>query len=315
MSRNVMPSYDPSPTDLDLMEVAARLRAMLAELSLDATQFCERTHVPYSTMRTYLSGKRPPSPELLAAAARVYKVSASWLLTGLGSMYDGGATGGALTTGAMAGVAYHVAESTAPWRTADPAQVYTHQSRGDVTSYGGPGDTPAALIPALGTEAVRPLVLSVPLGKWGGPESRIEYQVIPRRAKPAAAGSITGPGPGSSDVIDLAGDIAFTFDWLRNNMGQTVGQLSLVQVDGTSMAPTLANGETIMIDEGINAVSADDIYVLDLYGRRLVKRVQQLYDGTLILISDNPAYERETIPRDVARDVRVVGRMVWPRIR
>ena len=91
--------------------------------------------------------------------------------------------------------------------------------------------------------------------------------------------------------------------------------LTLVQVEGTSMAPTLMDGETIMIDEGAGAIGADDIYVLDIYGRRLVKRVRQLYDGTLVLISDNTAYQRETLPRDVAREVRVIGRMVWPHSR
>lgn len=306
---------DTTPSHLDLKEIAGRLREMLSALQLDATVFCEAVAVPYSTMRTYLAGKRPPSPEALAGAARVYRVSANWVLTGLGRMFETSATGEALMMGHGGDVSYHVAESPAPWRPSEPGIPYTQQLRGALLLQAGANDTHAALIPALGTEAVRPLVLSVPLGEWGGPESRIEYQVIPRRAKPAAAGSIAGPAPGSSDVFDLAGDIAFTFGWLRSNMAHTVGQLSLVQVDGTSMAPTLANGETIMIDEGIDAVSADDIYVLDLYGRRLVKRVQQLYDGTLILISDNPAYERETIPRDVARDVRVVGRMVWPRIR
>ena len=70
-----------------------------------------------------------------------------------------------------------------------------------------------------------------------------------------------------------------------------------------------------VIDQGVTAVESDGIYVLEVFGRRLVKRVQHLHDGTLILISDNQAYQRETVARDVARNVMVIGRMVWPRVR
>ena len=81
------------------------------------------------------------------------------------------------------------------------------------------------------------------------------------------------------------------------------------------MAPVLIDGDTIIIDEGVDQFDIDDIYVLELNGKRLVKRVQQLFDGAVLLISENPSYSRETIPRDRVRDLRIVGRMVWPRVR
>lgn len=115
--------------------------------------------------------------------------------------------------------------------------------------------------------------------------------------------------------MDLAGDLAFSFDWLRQNLGHTSGNLSSIKVRGDSMATTLLDGETIMIDHSVNRVEVDGIYVIEFYGRRLIKRVQHLFDGTLVLISDNAIYARESIPRDQARDVRVIGRMVWPRVR
>lgn len=301
-------------TALDLPAIAQRLRWVLKHLQLEATVFSERTDVPYSTMRSYLSGKRAPSPELLAAAYRVYRVSPVWLLTAEGQMVE---SDGVLTTGSGVATPLRLAESSAPWRLpeGEPASLYSPGAWGVSKIAGGNPYPEGALMVPEGAEAVRPLVLSVSVGDRGGHESRIEYQVIPRRSRPAAAGTVAGQPAGAAETLDLAGDIAFTFDWLRRNMGQTVGQLSLVQVEGTSMSPTLLDGETIMIDEGISEVVADDIYVLEIYGRRLVKRVQHLFDGTLVLISDNNAYQAERLPRDVARDVRVVGRMVWPRPR
>lgn len=161
--------------------------------------------------------------------------------------------------------------------------------------------------------AVRPLMLSLPLEAAGGPTG--EYELIPMHVRTAAAGVGAAVKSGEPDLLNLAGQMAFSFEWLRRNLGHTSGQITSIDVRGDSMAPTLLDGDTIMIDEGVTVVDVDGIYVLDLYGRRLVKRVQHLFDGTLVLISDNSSYQRETIPRDQARDVVVIGRMVWPRVR
>jgi phage repressor protein C with HTH and peptisase S24 domain len=43
----------------------------------------------------------------------------------------------------------------------------------------------------------------------------------------------------------------------------------------------------------------------------LVKRVQRKHDGSLVLISDNAAYQPDAVDKDAADDVKVVGRVVW----
>jgi phage repressor protein C with HTH and peptisase S24 domain len=53
------------------------------------------------------------------------------------------------------------------------------------------------------------------------------------------------------------------------------------------------------------------VYVLEIAGERPVKRVQPKLDGSLTLISDNPAYQSEHIPPAQAGDVRVLGRVLW----
>jgi phage repressor protein C with HTH and peptisase S24 domain len=51
--------------------------------------------------------------------------------------------------------------------------------------------------------------------------------------------------------------------------------------------------------------------MLEVRGERLVKRVQRKFDGSLILISDNPIYLPEEIPANLASEVRVVGKVAW----
>lgn len=170
-----------------------------------------------------------------------------------------------------------------------------------------------ALFPVHAAQPLRPLVLRLAVN---GGDSTVDYEVIPRVLGVAAAGEPRDKRPATQPpVIDRAGECAFSYDWLSRNLHHTTGDIVTIQVAGDSMSPTLIDGETIMIDRGVREIEVDGIYVVHLGGRRLVKRIQRKFDGTLVIISDNQAYERETISRGHVQDVVVLGRMVWPRVR
>lgn len=179
------------------------------------------------------------------------------------------------------------------------------------TRTGGSAATEAgALLPA-DSKTVRPLVLSLDANKAG---RRKEYEVIPKMLGVASAGPLK-EATAEPLKFDRAGDFAMSYEWLSRNLHHTSGDLITVQVHGDSMSPTLLDGDTIIIDRGVQAVEVDGIYVIDLQGNRLVKRLQRKFDETLVIISDNLAYERETVPRGRVREIAVIGRMVWPRVR
>jgi transcriptional regulator with XRE-family HTH domain len=211
--------------------------------------------------------------------------------------------------------------SEAPPAWLEPAAVKTDtpQMRGSFDNRAGRLPLPADVLRPRGQRAALPLSLSIPVqAEAGGPTSDRDYTVIPQHRRLAAAGLGTAhqarAGEGPADV-DLAGDFAFSHDWLRRNLGHTTGQLVAWRVDGNSMADTLLDGETIVIDEGVQAFGAAHIYVFELQGRCFVKRVHPRTDGSLEVISDNPVYAREVIARDRASAVQVLGKMVWPRVR
>lgn len=153
------------------------------------------------------------------------------------------------------------------------------------------------------------MVLSLDLREAG---QQLDYEVIP-----TLCGGANGPDSGASGPlqIDRAGDVALTYEWLQRHLGHTTGQLASVRVMGDSMQPTLLDGDTIVIDRGVRELSVDAIYVVHMLGQRLVKRVQRKFDGSVVIISDNTAYERETVPRARVGEIEVLGRMVWPRVR
>lgn len=134
---------------------------------------------------------------------------------------------------------------------------------------------------------------------WSG------FVLLPRRAEAAAAGSSTPVAPSGSEFI------ALRHDWVRSVCGVDPNQLLLETAVGESMTPTIRDGNTLLIDATDQTFRNFGIYVLEINGQRLVKRVQRKHDGSLVLISDNSAYQPDLVERAAADTVTVVGRVVW----
>lgn len=107
---------------------------------------------------------------------------------------------------------------------------------------------------------------------------------------------------------------AISFDriWLKE-LGLSAENLSIIDVKGESMAPTLGNGDSIMVDRSDNmARLRDGIYVLRLDDALMVKRVSlspRRECAGLTVSSDNPHYP--SWPDIDPALVDIVGRVVW----
>src|ERR1700733_3822868 len=134
---------------------------------------------------------------------------------------------------------------------------------------------------------------------WG------DFVLLPRRAEGAGAGGVTPPAPSGSEFM------ALRHDWVRSVCGVEPSKLALETAIGESMTPTIRDGNTLLIDTADQTFRNFGIYVLEINGQRLVKRVQRKHDGSLVLISDNAAYQPDTVDKDAADPVVVVGRVVW----
>jgi hypothetical protein len=129
---------------------------------------------------------------------------------------------------------------------------------------------------------------------------------VPRLDVDAAAGA------GAYDGDERGGGhIAFDPAWLRRVARGAPDQLSIIRVAGDSMAPTLADGDDILVDRGDAAARLrDGIYVLRIEGALVVKRLAlNPAARTLSIRSDNPAYPGWPDCDPAAVDV--VGRVVW----
>lgn len=105
--------------------------------------------------------------------------------------------------------------------------------------------------------------------------------------------------------------IAFDPGWLRRVARGRPEQLALIRVAGDSMAPTLSDGDDILVDRGDGVERLrDGIYVLRLDGALVVKRLALAGNPAEATIrSDNPAWS--DLPARPASALDLIGRVVW----
>lgn len=112
----------------------------------------------------------------------------------------------------------------------------------------------------------------------------------------------------SEQIVD---HLAFKKSWVRSQLGCTETDLALITVKGDSMEPTLSPNDLILIDLRKNYVADNAVYVLQYDGSLLVKRIQRLMNGSVIIKSDNPEYKIEELSADQAKKLNVLGVVVW----
>ncbi|HET9335768.1 MAG TPA: S24 family peptidase [Sphingomicrobium sp.] len=151
----------------------------------------------------------------------------------------------------------------------------------------------------------------IPESMLGGlPEdSQAEFgDLVPVARTPVRASA----GPGSfADEESSRPYFAFDPKWLKSITASPASRLSVIRVEGDSMAPTLSAGDDILVDlaDGPERLR-DGIYVLRVDGALLVKRLAIHPVGRRVTVqSDNPAYG--DLPDCSLDEIDCIGRVIW----
>jgi phage repressor protein C with HTH and peptisase S24 domain len=152
--------------------------------------------------------------------------------------------------------------------------------------------------------------LAIPESMLGGPAAPRggESGLVSVRRSLVRASAGAGAIPGNE-----AGKPYFGFDerWLRTLTATPPDGLSIIRVEGDSMAPTLNAGDDILVDSGDSAPRLrDGIYVLRVDDALIVKRLAMHPVGSWVTVqSDNPAYP--DWPDCNLSEIHCVGRVIW----
>lgn len=151
---------------------------------------------------------------------------------------------------------------------------------------------------------------AVPESVFGGPQEPVRgprgLVSVPRHPVTVSA----GPGTIVSEEI---GRPYFAFDerWLKALTTSAPDKLSIVRVEGDSMAPTLNAGDDILVDlADCGERLRDGIYVLRVDEALLVKRLALNPVGRRVTVqSDNPSYS--DWPDCDLDEISCIGRVIW----
>lgn len=90
----------------------------------------------------------------------------------------------------------------------------------------------------------------------------------------------------------------------------TADQCLVHIVRGDAMSTTLEDNDQVLIDTTDTEVIDGKVYAIEMAGSVRIKRLKTRYDGALVVMSDNKAFEDEAIPRDIVKEqVKVWGKV------
>ena len=76
------------------------------------------------------------------------------------------------------------------------------------------------------------------------------------------------------------------------------------------MEPLISNSNLLLVDQTRTGIG-EGVYVIEIESQLIVKRLQRQLNGGVMIISENPSYDKQLVPKAELGDIQVVGRVVW----
>ncbi len=113
------------------------------------------------------------------------------------------------------------------------------------------------------------------------------------------------------DDEKIGADLIFRKDWLARELKSKPDNLFILSVESDSMEPTIKHDALLIVDKSINRIITEGIYILRRGDTILIKRIRKLSEDTIELISDNPAYGKETIKLIKHPEITILGKAIY----
>ena len=134
-----------------------------------------------------------------------------------------------------------------------------------------------------------------------------DFVLVPRYNIEASAGG--GSVIHSEQIVD---HLAFKASWVSKELGADPKKLLLIHSIGDSMEPTLRSGDLLLVDRNKARMKGDGIYLIKFEDGLMVKRLEWMMDGTVVIRGDNTSVSREQKLSAIAMEkLHLLGRVVW----
>ncbi|MGX2951627.1 XRE family transcriptional regulator [Ursidibacter sp. B-7004-1] len=118
-----------------------------------------------------------------------------------------------------------------------------------------------------------------------------------------------GFGSFNVGVTKPDGQVPYDNNLLRN-LGVNPKHCGVFWANGSSMQPTIHNGDQLLVDFSRNEVRNDNIYLVQNGDSVWVKRVKMLWDGVELISDNREEYEPIKISNQEAQNLQIIGQVV-----
>ena len=142
----------------------------------------------------------------------------------------------------------------------------------------------------------------VSIPRWDNPDLEM-FDYVPMAEAQLSAG-------GGCFVLSekIEGYYAFRKNWL-SRVASSAKNLVLMRVQGGSMAPTIQDGDTVMIDTGRLSIKEGMLYALRFDSTIMIKRLSFRPEGRVLIISDNRS-ENDPYEADI-KNINIIGQVIF----
>jgi phage repressor protein C with HTH and peptisase S24 domain len=113
----------------------------------------------------------------------------------------------------------------------------------------------------------------------------------------------------SEQIVD---HLAFKKSWVSKELGTDSQNLLLIYSIGDSMEPTFSSGDMLLVDRNKARMKGDGIYLINFDDGLIVKRLEWMMDGTMVIRGDNTSVSREQKLTYIEMEkLHLLGRVVW----
>jgi len=134
-----------------------------------------------------------------------------------------------------------------------------------------------------------------------------DFVLVPRYKIESSAG--VGSVIHSELIVD---HLAFKASWVSKELGTDPKNLLLIHSIGDSMEPTFRSGDLLLVDRNKARMKGDGIYLINFDDGLIVKRLEWMMDGTVVIRGDNTSVSREQKLTVIEMEkLNLLGRVVW----
>lgn len=257
----------------------------IVDLVGNSSELARRANVSRTAVEKWRKGMSEPSRDNLIALANAANVSVLWIVTGQGEMLSSSKpdSGRRARTG---------------FEEPGPSRPYGDAQDGEKTKPAPPGLQSGRKAGAA-KRPQPPLMQNVTT-------NNPDFVYIPCLNAAFSANAFISPENEVSENY-----LALRKDWARRTLQLDPTDLALINAPGDSMEPTIRSGDTLLVNTAATQFNNDGIYVLEQNGAMFIKRVQVLFDKSVTIKSDNPAYSEQTLSKQDALSIHIVGIVCW----